>query len=123
MARLGKSRDTGPGSMYAGAIPGLRQEVQNPSLPASSVQIYDRITPTCGPERRAAMTNRFLQLLQDKPFLMADGATGTNLFAAGLMTGDSPETWNHLHPEKITALHQSFVDAGSDIILTNSFGG
>ena len=69
------------------------------------------------------MTNRFLQLLQDKPFLMADGATGTNLFAAGLMTGDSPETWNHLHPEKITALHQSFVDAGSDLILTNSFGG
>ena len=69
------------------------------------------------------MTNRFLQLLQDKPFLMADGATGTNLFAAGLMTGDSPETWNHLHPEKITALHQSFVDAGSDVILTNSFGG
>jgi 5-methyltetrahydrofolate--homocysteine methyltransferase len=69
------------------------------------------------------MTNRFLQLLQEKPFLMADGATGTNLFAAGLMTGDSPETWNHLHPEKITALHQSFVDAGSDIILTNSFGG
>jgi 5-methyltetrahydrofolate--homocysteine methyltransferase len=69
------------------------------------------------------MTNRFLQLLQEKPFLMADGATGTNLFAAGLMTGDSPETWNHLHPEKITALHQSFVDAGSDLILTNSFGG
>ncbi|TXH38544.1 MAG: betaine--homocysteine S-methyltransferase [Rhodospirillaceae bacterium] len=69
------------------------------------------------------MTNRFLQLLQDKPFLMADGATGTNLFLAGLMTGDSPETWNFLHPEKITALHQSFVDAGSDVILTNSFGG
>ncbi|HEX9446689.1 MAG TPA: betaine--homocysteine S-methyltransferase [Dongiaceae bacterium] len=69
------------------------------------------------------MTNRFLQLLQEKPFLMADGATGTNLFAAGLMTGDSPETWNHLQPEKITALHQSFIDAGSDLILTNSFGG
>ncbi|HVI91755.1 MAG TPA: betaine--homocysteine S-methyltransferase [Dongiaceae bacterium] len=69
------------------------------------------------------MTNRFLRLLQEKPFLMADGATGTNLFAVGLMAGDSPETWNFLHPEKITALHQSFVDAGSDLILTNSFGG
>ncbi len=69
------------------------------------------------------MTNRFLQLLQEKPFLMVDGATGTNLFAAGLMTGDSPETWNFLHPEKIAALHQSFVDSGSDVFLTNTFGG
>lgn len=54
---------------------------------------------------------------------MADGATGTNLFAAGLMTGDSPEGWNFDHPERIEALHQSFVDSGADLFLTNSFGG
>jgi methionine synthase I (cobalamin-dependent) len=55
--------------------------------------------------------------------LLADGATGTNLFEMGLNSGDSPELWNVLHPDRIHALHQSFVDAGADIILTNSFGG
>ncbi len=69
------------------------------------------------------MSNRFLQLLSSRPFLMVDGATGTNLFAAGLMTGDAPEMWNFEHPERIEALHQSFVDAGADVFLTNSFGG
>jgi methionine synthase I (cobalamin-dependent) len=69
------------------------------------------------------MTNRFLRLLAEKPFLMADGATGTNLFQVGLQAGDAPELWNFDHVDRIEALHQSFVDAGSDIILTNSFGG
>ena len=63
------------------------------------------------------------QLLAERPFLLADGATGTNLFEMGLMTGDAPEPWNVDHPERIAKLHQGFVDAGSDIILTNSFGG
>jgi 5-methyltetrahydrofolate--homocysteine methyltransferase len=54
--------------------------------------------------------------------LLADGATGTNLFEVGLAAGETPEIWNRTHPERIRALHQSFVDAGSDIILTNSFG-
>ena len=54
--------------------------------------------------------------------LLADGATGTNLFDAGLVAGETPEIWNRTYPERIRALHQSFVDAGSDIILTNSFG-
>ena len=61
--------------------------------------------------------------LKENGYLLADGATGTNLFMAGLTTGDSPELWNEEQPEKIDALHQSFVDAGSDIVLTNSFGG
>lgn len=69
------------------------------------------------------MSNRFLTLLESRPFLMLDGATGTNLFQMGLMTGDAPELWNFEHPEKIEQLHQSFVDAGSDLFLTNSFGG
>jgi methionine synthase I (cobalamin-dependent) len=69
------------------------------------------------------MSNRFLKLLNERPFLMADGATGTNLFGMGLMTGDSPELWNIEHPERIEALHQSFVDSGADLFLTNSFGG
>ena len=63
------------------------------------------------------------ELLAQKPVLLADGATGTNLFEMGLMSGDPPEIWNLEHPDRIHALHQSFVDAGADIILTNSFGG
>ena len=60
-------------------------------------------------------------LAEGRP-LLADGATGTNLFAMGLTSGDAPELWNAEHPERIESLHRAFVDAGSDIILTNSFG-
>ena len=67
--------------------------------------------------------NRFTQLLATRPWLLADGATGSNLFDMGLMSGDAPELWNTEHPERIAALHQSFVDAGADVLLTNSFGG
>ena len=61
-------------------------------------------------------------LAEGRP-LLADGATGTNLFEAGLASGETPELWNDAQPEKIRALHQAFVDAGADIVLTNSFGG
>ena len=54
--------------------------------------------------------------------LLADGATGTNLFAMGLTSGDNPDLWNAIHPDRVASLQQSFVDAGADIILTNSFG-
>ena len=60
-------------------------------------------------------------LAEGRP-LLADGATGTNLFAMGLTSGDSPELWNAVHPDRTQALHRAIVDAGSDIILTNSFG-
>jgi len=67
--------------------------------------------------------NNFLKILQDKDHILADGATGTNLFAMGLETGDPPEPWNLEHKDRIRSLHQGFVDAGSDLFLTNSFGG
>jgi len=70
-----------------------------------------------------ASSNRFSHLLATRPWLLADGATGSNLFDVGLMSGDAPELWNTEHPDRITKLHQDFVDAGADIILTNSFGG
>jgi methionine synthase / methylenetetrahydrofolate reductase(NADPH) len=69
------------------------------------------------------MSNPIDALLAERGVLLADGATGTNLFAMGLQSGDAPELWNEEQPEKVTALHQGFVDAGADIILTNSFGG
>ena len=67
--------------------------------------------------------NPLTDLLAEKGVLLADGATGTNLFAMGLEAGEAPEIWNEQHPERITKLHQDFVDAGADIILTNTFGG
>ena len=69
------------------------------------------------------MNNPIDALLAEKGVLLADGATGTNLFGMGLAAGEAPELWNETAPEKITSLHQNFVDAGADIILTNSFGG
>ena len=69
------------------------------------------------------MENRLEALLARKGVLLADGATGTNLFAMGLASGEAPELWNETAPEKVTALHEGFVDAGADIVLTNSFGG
>ena len=69
------------------------------------------------------MKNPLADLLAERGVLLADGATGTNLFGMGLEAGAAPELWNVDKPEKIMQLHQGFVDAGSDIILTNSFGG
>ena len=65
----------------------------------------------------------FLDLLKSRDWLLADGATGTNLFAMGLEAGDAPELWNEDHPDRIRALHRNFIEAGSDIVLSNSFGG
>ncbi|MBE9558261.1 MAG: betaine--homocysteine S-methyltransferase, partial [Proteobacteria bacterium] len=68
------------------------------------------------------MSDLLHTLLAERDYLVADGATGTNLFEAGLMTGDSPELWNVDHPDRIAALHQGMVEAGADIVLTNTFG-
>ncbi len=68
------------------------------------------------------MTNALSKLLETRDWLMADGATGTNLFNMGLMSGDAPELWNIDETAKITTLYKGAVDAGSDIFLTNSFG-
>jgi 5-methyltetrahydrofolate--homocysteine methyltransferase len=59
------------------------------------------------------MANALSQLLQERDWLLLDGATGTNLFAAGLMSGDAPELWNVDQPDKIRELQQGFVEDGS----------
>ncbi|MEX2650579.1 MAG: betaine--homocysteine S-methyltransferase [Alphaproteobacteria bacterium] len=69
------------------------------------------------------MTDRLSTLLAEGRCLLADGAMGTNLFARGLPNGGCPELWNVERPEAVLAVHQGFVGVGSDIILTNSFGG
>ncbi len=62
-------------------------------------------------------------LLDAHAALVADGATGTNYMQMGLGPGEPPELWNVEHPERVTELYQLFVEAGADIILTNTFGG
>ncbi|MDE0345783.1 MAG: betaine--homocysteine S-methyltransferase [Boseongicola sp.] len=61
--------------------------------------------------------------LETCDWLLADGATGTNLFNMGLSAGEAPEFWNVERPNDIRKLYQDSVDAGSDLFLTNSFGG
>jgi 5-methyltetrahydrofolate--homocysteine methyltransferase len=68
------------------------------------------------------MSDLLSRLLAERDWLMADGATGTNLFNMGLSSGDAPEMWNIEYPDRIRALYRGAVDAGSDIFLTNSFG-
>jgi 5-methyltetrahydrofolate--homocysteine methyltransferase len=69
------------------------------------------------------MTDALSRLLAAREWLLADGATGTNLFNAGLSAGDPPEMWNVEKPETIRALYAGAVAAGSDLFLTNTFGG
>jgi 5-methyltetrahydrofolate--homocysteine methyltransferase len=68
-------------------------------------------------------TDALTKLLSTRDWLMADGATGTNLFNMGLESGEPPEFWNVDRPDNIRTLYQGAVDAGSDIFLTNTFGG
>lgn len=72
---------------------------------------------------RCPLTNALTKMLETRDWILADGATGTNLFNMGLSSGDAPEFWNADHPDRITKLYQLAVDAGSDLFLTNSFGG
>ncbi len=51
-----------------------------------------------------------------------DGGMGTLLQERGLAPGELPETWNLLHPEEIRGIHRAYIEAGSDIVLTNTFG-
>lgn len=54
--------------------------------------------------------------------VLFDGAMGTMLQKAGIGMGDLPETWNILHPDKVEKIHRAYLDAGADIIGTNTFG-
>jgi methionine synthase I (cobalamin-dependent) len=67
--------------------------------------------------------NAFESLLSNHPYLIADGAMGTRLMSLGLDSGEAPERWNLSHPDRVRAVHRSYIQAGSQILLTNSFGG
>ncbi len=67
--------------------------------------------------------DRLTQLLSDQPFILGDGAMGTMLHSAGLTSGGAPEEWNISHPDVVRGIYQGYLDAGSQVITTNSFGG
>jgi 5-methyltetrahydrofolate--homocysteine methyltransferase len=69
------------------------------------------------------MADALSELLASRDWLLADGATGTNLFNMGLESGEPPEFWNTDRPDNIRQLYRGSVEAGSDIFLTNTFGG
>nr|MCR5577486.1 homocysteine S-methyltransferase family protein [Oscillospiraceae bacterium] len=63
-----------------------------------------------------------VQTVEHSEILLLDGGMGTMLQAAGLPMGQMPEVWNITDPEKITAVHRLYVEAGSRLIYTNTFG-
>lgn len=67
--------------------------------------------------------NMIEALLKKSEVALADGAMGTMLFNAGLEEGVLPEAWNVDHPEKVAEIHRAYMQAGSRILLTNTFGG
>ncbi len=69
------------------------------------------------------MTVTIGELLQAKGYVVADGAMGTQLFAVGLSAGDPPEAWNVHHADEVRAIHRAYLQAGADLVITNSFGG
>lgn len=66
--------------------------------------------------------NGFLKRIASGVVLIADGAWGTMMQHAGLTVGECPELWNMLHPEKVADIAAAYIQAGSEIIKTNSFG-
>lgn len=66
---------------------------------------------------------KFRALVDAGGTIVADGAMGTMLFANGLQFGDPPEVWNLAHPDVIRRIQRAYIEAGSQILLTNTFGG
>lgn len=68
------------------------------------------------------MSINILDLIEEK-IILFDGAMGTELIKQGLKIGECPESWNENKPEIIKNIHKQYFEAGSDVVLTNSFGG
>ncbi|MDR3774894.1 MAG: homocysteine S-methyltransferase family protein [Terracidiphilus sp.] len=68
------------------------------------------------------MNNLLQDVIKERP-LLGDGAMGTQLMIAGLGEGKCGEAWNLAHPERVLAIQRAYVEAGSDCLITNTFGG
>jgi 5-methyltetrahydrofolate--homocysteine methyltransferase len=97
--------------------PNRRERPPADAAPAAP-DVVTRTPAEDGPEN-----GRWRALLAEGGTILADGAMGTMLFAAGLQFGDPPETWNVAHPDVVRRIHRGYLDAGSRIVMTNTFGG
>ena len=68
------------------------------------------------------MDNNLSAVLRGERHLLFDGGMGTMLQARGLQAGELPELLNLTHPEEIAAIHRVYVEAGSEVVTTNTFG-
>ena len=66
---------------------------------------------------------KIIEKIKQGKILVSDGAWGTFLHQKGLKTGECPEEWNLTHPDEVLDIARSYIDAGADMIETNSFGG
>jgi 5-methyltetrahydrofolate--homocysteine methyltransferase len=66
---------------------------------------------------------KIIEQIKKGKVLVSDGAWGTFLQQKGLKPGECPEEWNITHPDEVFDIAKSYIDAGSDMIETNSFGG
>lgn len=67
--------------------------------------------------------NPLNEILATEEIILLDGAMGTMLIAAGLQQGESPDFWNVNYPERVKEVHRAYIEAGSRLVLTNTFGG
>ena len=69
------------------------------------------------------MRKPLLEALKENKTLISDGAWGTFLQAEGMQSGECPEEWNISHSEVVKNIAKSYIEAGSDMVETNTFGG
>jgi 5-methyltetrahydrofolate--homocysteine methyltransferase len=100
----------------------IAAEVEAEYPPARLRDLLRSLAPA-QPAAPAAPTGKLLTWLHEGRIILGDGAMGTMLQQLGLTDGGAPELWNVTHPERVRSVYQSYIDAGSNMIETNTFGG
>ena len=108
--------------------PRIRRPHRAPASPTGGPGMDDAGQPTSTGDLRRQPTDSpasaaWRALLAEGGPILADGAMGTMLFSAGLQFGDPPEVWSETQPEVVRRIHRGYIEAGSRILLTNTFGG
>jgi 5-methyltetrahydrofolate--homocysteine methyltransferase len=98
-------------------------EVEAEYSPGRIRTILGGLTPQRPQNGAAPAHGPLLNWLAEGRVILGDGAMGTMLQQAGLTDGGAPELWNVTHPERVQAVYQAYIDAGSNLIETNTFGG
>jgi 5-methyltetrahydrofolate--homocysteine methyltransferase len=116
--------------MSEGSEPVARHRSRRPPAPGSrAADAAAASSPSAGPivalkhAEPGPANARWRALLDEGGPILADGAMGTMLFAAGLQFGDPPEVWNVSQPEVVRRIQRGYLEAGSRIVMTNTFGG